>query len=176
LFANNDLVFIDRKGCNHESFSEGLRKSLYNFMHGICFDYPLREWFDFRIPQTTVAPHFIHQVLSQAGDEWPDPNSMILWTGGNPAVEYYTRNKKGKTTSAVRLIFQTRQAEVVLRVNETLGNWLLEIFPGLSPHNSRLTSFHELEQQYTGIKQGDFRSFWNGPVVKLLRENGLLVL
>jgi hypothetical protein len=45
-FANNDLVFSDQKGTDHEAFSFGLKKSLLNFMHGICFEYPLQEWFD----------------------------------------------------------------------------------------------------------------------------------
>jgi radical SAM superfamily enzyme YgiQ (UPF0313 family) len=64
-FANNDLVPIDRTGCDHESFSEGLKKSLYNYMHGICFDLPLQKWFSFRIPRTTVSPRFISNILAK---------------------------------------------------------------------------------------------------------------
>ncbi|MEI7725146.1 MAG: radical SAM protein [Bacteroidota bacterium] len=64
-FANNDLIPIDKSGCNHEAFSDGLKKSLYNYMHGICFDFPLQEWFDFRIPRTTVPRNFIRNILSQ---------------------------------------------------------------------------------------------------------------
>ncbi|WP_158242845.1 hypothetical protein, partial [Siphonobacter sp. BAB-5405] len=26
-------------------FAEGLRKSLFNYMHGVCFEFPLQEWF-----------------------------------------------------------------------------------------------------------------------------------
>jgi hypothetical protein len=64
-FANNDLIPIDLKGCDHESFSAGLKKSLYNYMHGICFDFPLQEWFDFRIPRATVPRGYIRNILSQ---------------------------------------------------------------------------------------------------------------
>lgn len=37
-FANNDIVHIDEKGTHHELFSYGLKKALFNYMHGICFD------------------------------------------------------------------------------------------------------------------------------------------
>lgn len=62
-FANNDLIPVDRKGCDHELFSDGLKKSLYNYMHGICFDFPLQEWFDFRIPRTKIASGFIGKLI-----------------------------------------------------------------------------------------------------------------
>ena len=38
-FANNDIDFKDKTGIDHEKFSFGLKKSLFNYMHGICFDY-----------------------------------------------------------------------------------------------------------------------------------------
>ncbi len=49
-FANNDIEYTDSTGINHDKFSFGLKKSLFNFMHGICFDYELQDWFEFKIP------------------------------------------------------------------------------------------------------------------------------
>ncbi len=67
-FANNDLTFTDPLGCDHEAFSEGLRKSLFNFMHGIGFELPLSEWFDFEVPETSVDGGYIEKVIGgQAG-------------------------------------------------------------------------------------------------------------
>ncbi|MGL4416758.1 MAG: B12-binding domain-containing radical SAM protein, partial [Plesiomonas shigelloides] len=40
-FAKNDVQFVDKKGCDHGLFSEGLRVSLYNYMQGAGFDLPL---------------------------------------------------------------------------------------------------------------------------------------
>ncbi|MFA5286335.1 MAG: radical SAM protein, partial [Smithellaceae bacterium] len=37
-FANNDLVHIDPRGCEHQVFAPGLNKAVYNFMHGIGTD------------------------------------------------------------------------------------------------------------------------------------------
>jgi acyl carrier protein len=32
-------------------------------MHGICFDYELQEWFDFKIPKTKIPEDFIFDAL-----------------------------------------------------------------------------------------------------------------
>jgi hypothetical protein len=32
-------------------------------MHGICFENPLQEWFDFKIPKTKIHPDYIHDCL-----------------------------------------------------------------------------------------------------------------
>jgi radical SAM superfamily enzyme YgiQ (UPF0313 family) len=45
-FARNELPFVDPVGCDHERLGVGLRKALYNFMHGIGLDQDVRRWFD----------------------------------------------------------------------------------------------------------------------------------
>ncbi|NTW33022.1 MAG: radical SAM protein [Bacteroidetes bacterium] len=62
-FANNDLIHIDKKGCNHDAFSDGLKKSLFNYMNDLNIDMSLDEWFDFDVPMTIVAPDFIKNVI-----------------------------------------------------------------------------------------------------------------
>lgn len=44
-FARNDLPFEDPTGVDHEFLGEGLRRALYNYMHGIGFELDVREWF-----------------------------------------------------------------------------------------------------------------------------------
>ena len=63
-FAENDYVHLDEKGADHTMFSEGLRKSLFNYMYGVCFDFELYEWFDFETPDTTISPNMIEEFLS----------------------------------------------------------------------------------------------------------------
>src|SRR5205085_6265540 len=36
-FAKNDVAFDDPTGCDHDYFAPGLRKALYNYMHGVGF-------------------------------------------------------------------------------------------------------------------------------------------
>ena len=45
-FARNELPFVDPTGCDHERLGVGLRKALYNFMHGVGLDEDVRSWFD----------------------------------------------------------------------------------------------------------------------------------
>ncbi len=175
-FANNDLPFTDRTGCDHESFSEGLKKSLYNYMHGICLDFPLQEWFGFRIPRTTVAPGFIRGILVHEAGGLPAPGARIAWLGGMPEVVYHTRQKKGKSMPAARLVVQTRQREVVLNTHPETGRWLMALLPRISPANRELMTFHQLEDSFSKTAQGEFKLFWNSPVMQTLRENGMVVV
>ena len=62
-FANNDIQFTDSTGIDHAQFSDGLKASLYNYMHDNGFDIPLQDWFEFEIPSTTVSPSFIEAKL-----------------------------------------------------------------------------------------------------------------
>ncbi|RYY59727.1 MAG: radical SAM protein, partial [Chitinophagaceae bacterium] len=57
-FANNDLVHIDELGADHETFAFGLKKSLFNYMHGIGLNEPLQKWFDCKVPKPSVAPDY----------------------------------------------------------------------------------------------------------------------
>jgi hypothetical protein len=63
-FANNDIQFTDITGIDHQQFSEGLKASLYNYMHDNGFDIQLQEWFSFEIPETTVEESYIEKCLS----------------------------------------------------------------------------------------------------------------
>jgi radical SAM superfamily enzyme YgiQ (UPF0313 family) len=62
-FARNDLAFEDPTGCDHDRLSEGLRKALYNFMHGAGLDTDVRFWFDERVPKAKVARRLIADAL-----------------------------------------------------------------------------------------------------------------
>jgi radical SAM superfamily enzyme YgiQ (UPF0313 family) len=44
-FAHNDVAFDDPTGTDHDYLGTGLRKALYNYMHGIGLDVDVREWF-----------------------------------------------------------------------------------------------------------------------------------
>ncbi|HEY0707894.1 MAG TPA: radical SAM protein [Polyangia bacterium] len=44
-FARNDLSFTDPVGTDHDYLGEGLRKAIYNYMHGLGLDQDVRSWF-----------------------------------------------------------------------------------------------------------------------------------
>ena len=45
-FANNDINFTDATGIDHDVYAAGLKKALFNYMHGIGLDLDVREWFE----------------------------------------------------------------------------------------------------------------------------------
>jgi hypothetical protein len=41
----------------------GLKKAIYNYMHGIGLDDDVRVWFDQNVPKTRVNKRFVQQAL-----------------------------------------------------------------------------------------------------------------
>ena len=67
-FAMNDVGFVDPLGVDHDALGQGLKKAIYNFMHGIGLDEDVRAWFPKRcgkLPRPTVHRHRIARALSQ---------------------------------------------------------------------------------------------------------------
>ena len=63
-FAQNDLSYEDIEGDNPKPLSAGLRKAIYNYMHGIGLDEDVRNWFDFPVPKSKVSPSFVSRALT----------------------------------------------------------------------------------------------------------------
>lgn len=66
-FAKNDIGFHDPTGVDHDALGKGLKKAIYNYMHGIGLDEDVRSWFPFKVPRTTVARNRISHALRQRG-------------------------------------------------------------------------------------------------------------
>ncbi len=52
-FSTNESPFKEKTAANHEMLGKGLRKAVYNYMHGIGLDMNVQDWFDRKVP----APH-----------------------------------------------------------------------------------------------------------------------
>ncbi len=63
-FARNDVAFIDPTGTDHAALGSGLKKALYNYLHGIGLDRDVRDWFDFPVPKARVARRRIAAALA----------------------------------------------------------------------------------------------------------------
>ncbi|MDR2839026.1 MAG: radical SAM protein [Azonexus sp.] len=66
-FACNDVEFIDPAGVDHARLGPALNKALYNYMHGLCLDEDVRNWFDQRVPKPRVGRGFIARALNGTG-------------------------------------------------------------------------------------------------------------
>lgn len=68
-FAKNDIAFTDPTGTDHDALGVGLKKALYNYMHGIGLDEDVRTWFDFSVPKTRVARRYVERALAERGPQ-----------------------------------------------------------------------------------------------------------
>lgn len=174
-FANNDIMFTDNSGANHDKFSFGLKKSLFNFMHGICFDYPLQDWFDFKVPRTKVPDGYIHDVLQEDESLNIKPTAKLVWMGGKPSVSHFTKTKKGRSFEMVELAFHDKKESYSVQVSKENGEWLADFLEKASVQNTGTTTFAQAKQGYESTMD-DFELFWYSKPVNILREYGLLVL
>ncbi len=174
-FANNDIQFKDKTGINHDKFSFGLKKSLFNYMHGICFDYDLQDWFDFKIPKTKVPSDFIIRGLEQEESFSIKPSAKIIWLGTKPRTEIFSKYKKGNTWEMMRLVFHDRTESFEVTVEKEKGEWLLKIFDWLNVKNGKKVTFAQLIADYE-TQLNDFELFWYSKSIQTIRAFGLLAL
>ena len=174
-FANNDINYIDKTGIDHNQFSFGLKKSLFNFMHGICFDYKLQDWFDFKIPRTTIPSNFIDKALQADENFNVKPTAKIVWLGGKPTTETFTKSKKGNTWEMMTLNFHSKKETFSIQTNQKEGEWLVSILDKIAISNEKTLTFQEIKTDFESSIE-HFELFWYSKPIHTLREFGLLVL
>ena len=175
-FANNDRPHTDPTGIDHSKYSQGLKTSIYNYMHGAGFELNLQHWFDFPIKQTTLAPNFIELLLESAEPSVLKPNTKVVWLGTLPEIQKYTIKKKGKQVEMAKLEFHSKANFFVLkgRINqiEPITN-LLEL---TSINNTESTNFKQFESKYFELTNQSINDFMSSENFDILKENGLLFL
>jgi hypothetical protein len=174
-FANNDLEHIDPVG-NHERFSAGLKKSLFNYMHGICFEFPLQDWFDFKVPQPKVAPDYIEFALNNDPERAGKPSSKVVWLGAVATVETQQRNKKGRSFTTSHIIISNKREDVKVRMEVKEAEWLATWLPKLKPDGEKTFLLSELKKDFEQNDIGDFEAFFQSPEMDEIRNIGLLIL
>lgn len=165
-FANNDLEHEDPSGADHDLYGEGLRKSLYNYMHGVCLDHPLQNWFEHPVPETTLPPDLIARYLARPRGREMKDSHQIIWTGG--PVKY------DATQACLRVM--TRLDSFTIPCAPEEGRWIQQQMTSLTPGPHQVSSFKELRESYNQGVQGDFTLFWYGAPMERLKEIGLLVV
>ena len=174
-FANNDIFFTDKTGIDHDKFSFGLSKSLFNFMHGICFDYELQDWFDFKIPRTSIPHNFIENALVDENSYLLKPTSKVVWIGPIPSTSLTIQSKKGRTREVLTLLFHTKKDEFKVQLPRDEGLWLTSFLESISIRNPKMVTLGLAKKQFEE-NFSDFELFWfSKPLIKL-KESGLLEL
>ena len=174
-FANNDIQFKDKTGINHDKFSFGLKKSLFNFMHGICFDYELQDWFDFKIPDTTIPSDYIVSCIEGEDNFATKPSAKIIWIGGKPLKEAFTKSKKGNSWEMMKLTFHNKRETFEISIEKDKADWFLKSLELLNVSNKKAITFAQLKTSFENEFE-DFELFWYSKPLNTLREFGLLVI
>lgn len=175
MFANNDINFKDKTGINHDKFSYGLKKSLFNYMHGICFDYDLQDWFDFKIPKTKIPSDYIYNCLQNEQNFTTKPNAKIVWLGGTPLTEIYTKSKKGNSWEMMKLTFHNKTQSYDISLNAEEGKWLVKTLDKISVFAENKITFSQLKTDFEQ-KWEDFELFWYSKPMMTLKQFGLVSL
>jgi hypothetical protein len=167
-FANNDIHFKDKTNINHDKFSFGLKKSLYNYMHGIGLDFPLQNWFDFKIPSSTVTRNYIENALIQPISFKLNPSQRVVWLSGFPAVERLTKKKKNFEFEVLNFKIHTKQKAIDITLDAPAGDWLLTIIEAMLDLNQKIT-VGQLKNDYETSFE-NFELFWFSKGLLKLRE------
>jgi hypothetical protein len=174
-FANNDIPHIDPSGADHEAFSYGLKKSLFNFMHGACLDLPLHKWFDFKVPATKIAPDYIPKILTE--EEYNTKSgSRVVWLGKQPQLAHFVKSKKGQQWAMSSLTFQGQRETVQMNVDQSKGEWLASMLEKISVHAGGNYTLQHVKDNYEASGLEDFELFWDNKPINTLYKLGLLKL
>ena len=172
-FANNDIAHTDPTGADHELFGFGLKKALFNYMHGNCFEFPLQKWFDFKVPNTTIAPHFIQKAINEP-DLNTSTNYKVIWLGVLPHITIVQKSKKGNKWEEMTMEFQSNKNAITINVASDKGAWLLKLLSELNIQNSNGLLLADIKNSYTLADLNDFELFWDNKPVTHLSKAGLL--
>ncbi|MFY7814216.1 MAG: B12-binding domain-containing radical SAM protein [Chryseobacterium taeanense] len=174
LFANNDVDFTDRTGIDHGKFSFGLKKSLFNYMHGINFELPIQEWFDFKIPRTTIHPDYIHDALLENDDFAFKGNSKIIFLAKNVIAENRVKTKKKYQYPYTKITAHLKTNIVTIDLEPSYAEWLLKMFNEYPVQNPKKPTLQLLKTNFEE-KFEDFELFWFSKPIQQLKENGVIL-
>ncbi|KZE76587.1 radical SAM protein [Myroides marinus] len=175
-FANNDVPHVEMNGAIHDKFSYGLKKSLFNFMHGMCFDWPLNEWFDFKVPRTSISPDYIFSCLNNEPLTVCKPNQKIVWLGTFPYIEYFEKKKKNRVFEMAQLVFYTKKETIAVDVDRVVGDWFVHFVEALKEKASQTMTYQEMKKSFEEFTNEDFEPFWYSKPALALKDMALLVL
>ncbi len=172
-FARNDLMHEDPSGCDHKLFADGLNKAVYNFMHGIGTDFPVREWFEFKVPPVSIKRNYVEQLIDEGqGSDKDRLQSRVLWLENRPQWERKGPKGKGKG----KLVFYKKTNSFALNVNTETGEWLNKVFERFSVYNAEPMLLNELKNNYEKQFNSSFDIFLRSKEWKTLRIQGLLLV
>ena len=143
-------------------------------MHGIGFDLPLQEWFDFKIPRTLVPSTYIHRALNNTQTTELKPSTKLFWIGPKPTYTKFTSNKKGKAVTKINMQFSTLQNDFAVSFNEKQGTIIQKWLEQLTAYKK--VNVAQLEAELNENNLGTLQNFIANQNFATLQDIGLLIL
>ena len=174
-FANNDMVHKEKSGLDHNQFSFGLKKSLFNYMHGVGFELPLQEWFEMKVPCTTIRPNYIESVINQDVFVTHKPTQKVVWLGGIPTIDIRVKTKKGRMFENAILTFHTKNNFLEVMMEKEEGKWLIDFIRELKSSDKPI-SYQKMKQSFEETLNTDFEVFIYSKALNQIKEEALLIV
>lgn len=175
-FANNDVPHKELNGAQHEKFSFGLRKSLYNYMHHMCLDWPLQEWFEFKVPKTSIAPNYIQQCLTEQSLPVYKSNQKVFYLGSVPFIEEFEKKKKGRVFKMAHVTLHTKRQTLSIDMDAQSANWFAHFVELLNQSSTATLTYGEMKKSFEEFTQEDFEPFWYSKAFQSIKAQGILVV
>lgn len=168
-FANNEVPYVDSTGVDHAKFSDGLRTSLFNYMHNQCFEFDLQDWFEFEIPETTIEPDFIATSLVTDEHEKLTDNKKVIWLGQLASV-----NQIDSKWSEMSFI--SNSGMETLKLKSYIVIWLEKMLELSEPKSGKTMKLGEWKKEFEEASLGSFQKFVLSKAFRQLRVLGLAVV
>jgi radical SAM superfamily enzyme YgiQ (UPF0313 family) len=176
-FAMNDLEHEDPTGCDHRAYAPGLKKAVYNFMHDLGTDLPVKSWFDHKVPAISVQRNYVEQAIAEKpARDGELVRSRLVWIESQPHSLQADPAHRGKNVGDARLLFYSRTGTYTLLVTAELGAWLSSVLIRSSPQHAQLMALEEIREEYNKQFSSAFGAFLRSREWKTLREKGLLLI
>ena len=167
-FANNNLVHYDLTGIDYEKYSGGLKKALYNFMHGVGLDWDVSKWFEFEVPSISIEKNQVEEFLSKEKLSDEDLNSKIMWLGGIPIL-------KRLNSKEYSLSLHTPSLHAEWLTTKFIGEWIIQLAKSSLIDSKRKIKLYELQESFPGNEKS-FKVFLSSDIWKELRESSILLI
>ena len=145
-------------------------------MHGLCFDFELQEWFDFKIPRTKIPHDYIVSVLENEAFPVYKANQKVVWLGTKPVLEHFTKSKKGRTFEKARINVHSKNDLLQVEVDKEVGEWFVQFCNDLKGSLKGTMSYQQMKTSFEDQTNEDFEPFIFSKQGEQLRDFGLLIV
>lgn len=170
-FAENDLIHRDRVGPAPDWLSEGLRRSLLNYLEGRGLALDVRRWFDHSSPKPLVSSRWVKNLLQRpAAQDISSAERQLVWLGERLVCK--------ETGARSKLALTGRKGKVALMLPRSQAAYLAELLNRARPFdgdNLRYPPLREAKKLFPG-GTSEFDLFLRSAPWKSIRRAGLLLV